>query len=741
VKLSHLLRAMTFLLSVIGPVAPLAAQDESPTPAPSGSPTPAVTPPKRQEVVVVTASRVEEELVNAPATMSVISGEALESSPAQNYGDILRTVPGMNVIQMSARDVNVTGRESTGTLANQQLVLLDGRSIYLDLFGVILWDLIPVSLSDIKQIEVVRGPASAVWGANALTGAVNIITKTPRESPGINAVVTGGLLDRDFGASEGEGMGGSYGAALSIARAPSERWSYRISGGLAHSDALARPSGTIPVSTHPLDPTEVVGGGTYPPYENSGTTQPKLDLRLDQDLGQDTQLSYTAGVAGTTGVFHSGVGPFELESGSVMGYGRVGFRKGRFRASAFANILDAEAPNRILQDPRTGDFVLGIFKTKTYDLEAGHSVLIGKHQVVTFGGNVRHNNFDISIAQQSEDRDEGGLYVQDEIFYGRFRFSLGARVDKFSILDDAVFSPRLTAMFKPGPDQSLRISYNRAFRAPSVINNSLIIETVTPVDLSPIGPLLPPPLQPAVAQPFPLIVQVVGNPDLREEELTAYEVGYTGKVGPNTTASAAYYINDRNDSINFVSLAPNEFPYTASNPPPNWPLPPSILTVLASQNIFLPQTVSTYRNLGPIRTRGLELGLEHTFRDGLSAFANYSWQGEPSPKEAPEPFPTGEISVPPTNRFNAGVSATFGQWFGTASVNYSDEAFWSDVLTAEFHGFTPSYTMFNASIGRRLSERASVALKATNITNEAIQQHVFGDALKRSIVAEVRASF
>ena len=145
-----------------------------------------------REVVVVSASRVESTLLNAPATMTVLPGSDLAVSPAQNYGDLLRSVPGMNVVQLSARDINLTSRQATGTLATSQLTLLDGRSIYLDFFGLILWDFLPTNPNDIKQIEVVRGPASAVWGANALTGVVNIITKSPRETPGVTNVTLNG---------------------------------------------------------------------------------------------------------------------------------------------------------------------------------------------------------------------------------------------------------------------------------------------------------------------------------------------------------------------------------------------------------------------------------------------------------------------------------------------------------------------------------------------------------------------
>ena len=127
--------------------------------------------------------------------MSVLTSTEIERSPAQNYGDLLRNVPGLNVIQLSARDVNITSRQATGSLSNTQLVLLDGRSVYLDFFGIVLWDLLPTNTSDIKQIEVIRGPASAVWGANALTGVVNIITKTPREAKGSEVTFTGGVFE------------------------------------------------------------------------------------------------------------------------------------------------------------------------------------------------------------------------------------------------------------------------------------------------------------------------------------------------------------------------------------------------------------------------------------------------------------------------------------------------------------------------------------------------------------------
>ena len=382
------------LLALLASVA-LAVDPASAQPAQTPAGQPSEQPPddevvKREETVVVSASRVETELINAPATMSVVTSEEIINSPAQSFPDLLRNVPGVNVIQMSARDYNLTSRQSTGTLATSQLVLLDGRSVYLDFFGLVLWDMIPSNPSDIKQIEVVRGPASAVWGANALTGVVNIITKTPREAVGTNLTLTGGLFNRDEGSRADDGGGSAYGASVSLARAPSDKISFRLAGGYYNSDPFSRPVGQIPVRPDPRVPnpdcrittaangTQVgtgrncIGGAFYPvdtlgapgqSFENTGTSQPKIDGRLDQEFGNGGRMTYQAGFAGTEGIVHTGIGPFDLQSGSRMMYGRLAYNQGALRVATFGNFLDAEAPNLLLTDPATRQPVQLNFKT------------------------------------------------------------------------------------------------------------------------------------------------------------------------------------------------------------------------------------------------------------------------------------------------------------------------------------------------------------------------------------------
>jgi outer membrane receptor protein involved in Fe transport len=762
---------------------------------------------KREEVVVVTASKVESTLVNAPATVSVVGSEAIATASATNYGDLLRNVPGLNVIQMSARDINITSRQSTSTLSNSQLALLDGRSIYLDFFGLILWDLVPASTGEIKQIEVVRGPASAVWGANALTGVVNIITKPPRElakEAAGSLTLSGGLINRSDGSRSGDGNGYAYGASAYIAQAPNDKWSYKLSAGYFNSDPFSRPTGSVPLDCHPLGtipcrdaqgqatPGGVpTGGAPYPPdtdapggFRNSNTSQPKVDLRVDQEVGDGGRMSYSGGYAGTTGIVHTGIGPFQLQSGSYLGYGRIGYSKGAFKLAGFVNFLDAQAPNLLLTDPDTLQPVQLNFKTQTYDLEVGHSLVLGGKNIVSFGGNARRNAFDITLAPDAQNRNEFGVYVQDELFFDKFRFNVGLRMDKFGNLADPFFSPRVTAMFKPTPAHSIRVSFNRAFRAPSAINNYLqqdIFLSSPLVDLRALAPFAPPALRPALADPFLLRVRNVGSEVRRDagspvpgtdtaldaESLNAYELAYTGTFG-KTTLGLAVYQNDSNNNINFTTIAPTSgafapLPgpgfdvYTPGNAPQvigitpaGSPVPGVIVPFLYAVPppfgpVLLPRTVSTYLNLGPLRQRGLEASISHNLNDVWSFFANYSFQGDPkplTPDPGQLPYPTAEIGVPARNRFNAGVSWNAKRFLGSAGVNYSDKAFWTDVLSAPYFGATDSYTMLNASFGVKwLDGKLVTTLKGTNLANQTIQQHVFGDILKLQVYFEAKMMF
>ena len=676
-------------------------------------------PAKYEETVVVSASRTEEKLINAPATMSVITAQSIELAPTQNFAELLRSIPGVNVTQVSARDINLTSRGASSTLATGQLALLDGRSLYQDFFGFVMWDFLPVNFNEVKQIEVIRGPASAVWGANALYGVVNVITKSPREMQGTTAVFGVGAFARTGNQSEGSlwYLSGTHAQAID------DHWSYKISAGGYSQDPMSRPTGAVPCNR----PDVCSGGrGTYPAFTNKGTAQPKLDARVDYDYTDGRKLSIAGGVSGTEGIMHSGIGPFDITSGSVMGYVKANYSKQGFKASFFTNILNGDADNLLTSDA-LGNPITFNFDTSTYDFEASNVQTFAAKHVVSYGANLRFNRFQLSIAPDADNRTEFGFYGQDEIFLSpHFRWIVGARVDRFDYLNDFVFSPRTTFMIKPQENQTFRVSYNRAYRSPSVINNFIDLPIAQPINLGLFSPAL-------AGRVYRLPVAIEGNQDLQEQSLDAFEIGYTGVLAGRATVSAAFYINRLHNDILFTQ--DRSVLYTAQNPPPGWPLPPAVIALVPGASF---PARFTYFNFGKSYQRGFELGVNSDVTKFADVFVNYSWQGTPDPKD----FDISELNIPAKHRFNAGVNVSKGRYLGNVSVNYSGSAFWQDVLDDPFHGTTDAYTMINGGFGVRWAkDKLTTSVKGINLANQDVQQHVFGDILKRQVVGEVRVEF
>lgn len=158
--------------------------------------------------------------------------------------------------------------------------------------------------------------------------------------------------------------------------------------------------------------------------------------------------------------------------------------------------------------------------------------------------------------------------------------------------------------------------------------------------------------------------------------------------------------------------------------------------------VLLPWKAATFLNLGPLRSRGVEAWVSHRVNAEVTAFANYSWQRAPEilePAEGQIPYPVAEVGIPAANRFNAGVSYNGPRFLADVNVNYSDRALWTDVLGPEFHGFSDAFTLVNATFGMRFAEgRATLQIKGTNLLNQDVMHHVYGDILRRSVVLELR---
>ncbi len=679
-----------------------------------------------EETIVVTASRTEQRLHEVPAAITVLSDELLEQIPADNLGDVLRNAPGVNVSQTSARDISVTSRGATNTLATSQLVLMDNRTLYLDFFGFVMWDFVPLDPNELKQIEVVNGPGSAVWGANAMTGVINLITKSPREMQGTSVTIGGGEFSTLYGGITHAGA--------------TDKMGYKISGSYYEQDPFDRPTGIIPGSRGPTNPL----GTPYPPFENQGTSQPKFNFRLDWDSNPGTLYGFSGGYAGTDGIIHTGIGPFDINTGSQMSFVKFDYQKQAHRFTFFANYLDGDAENLLTvgEDLQPIQF---FFESTTYDLDYSNTKVFGTKNILTYGVKARRNEYDLSIAPRGDERDEYGVFIQDEILFSdKWRWLIGARWDDIDPIGSVV-SPRTTLMYSPTDTSTWRVSWNRAFRSPSLINNFLDVTIISGALVDPrliaagIAPGVPCEFVLTTCTPFfqVLPIRAFGNPLLTEEQMDAIELGYVGTFANGVTFTFSIYENETTDSTDFFTAGH----YSPVNPPPGWPV-----FILGTPIPAVPPGVfpngQSYRNIGEIVDTGVEISISQRPRNSAwSYFLNYSWQDEPEVTGIElETLPNGTdvlaIGIPPEHRANLGLAYDGSRYFFNSTVNYVDEAFWTDVLDARFWGPTDSYTVLNIGLGVHFGD-STFTINGTNVTDEDMQQHIFGDIIARKVTGQI----
>ncbi|MCM2270634.1 MAG: TonB-dependent receptor, partial [Thermoanaerobaculia bacterium] len=354
-----------------------------------------------------------------------------------------------------------------------------------------------------------------------------------------------------------------------------------------------------------------------------------------------------------------------------------------------------------------------------------------------YGGNFRTSDFDLEIAPQGTSKDEWGVFIQDEILLGdKVRWLIGGRYDDIDPID-GVFTPRTSFLFSPTPGNTFRVSYNEAFRTPSVINSYLDATILVQLGSLPL-------FLPATAN---------GNVALVEEHVTAYEVGYVGSYANGMIFTVAAYRNETEDSIDFytsntygptnlpIGLLPAPFAGLvgcfALQPNQLCAVVPGVGPVPGLAGL-VPSNFS-YRNIGETTDQGVEISLQQRFRNNWSWFFNASWQDDPE-FEGLTPAEELTQNLPPEWRANVGFNYDSGRFFLGANANYQDEAFWADVPFAT--GTTDSFTLFNVSAGVRLmDERLTLQVLGSNVTDEEVQQHIFGDIISRKVIGQIGFRF
>lgn len=443
--------------------------------------------------VVVTSSRYAQSPLDAPNALTVIQGDELRRSGAHSIAEILRQVPGMSVMATSPSDYNIGIRGFNTTLANKVLVLVDGRSVYLDFVGATLWPLLSISPSDVERIEIIRGPGAALYGANAFSGVINIITRAPGASDDKTSVtLRGGIPDWSGGDFHVTGRQGRSAFRASLGFDRIERWSLEVDPEREDYETLA-------------------------PDPQRASSINRFDARVDQRLAEKVFLSLSGG-------FASGQAEFQA-LGALRDY-FVDGTSSYLRADvvlpqdvtlrAFWNRADFLAAP--WTKPVGGYDLTSHPLSDIVDVEAGWSKEVewGVTHRLNMGVGYRRKSIEWEWLDDGHVENHFNVFVQDELkFSDALAGTFSLRYDHHPVLanltdgspiDKAPFSPRAALVYRLNETRSVHGSLGTAFRTPTFLENY-------------------------IAQPIPtsndaVVVLNRGNLQLRPERILSFEVGY-----------------------------------------------------------------------------------------------------------------------------------------------------------------------------------------------------------------------
>jgi iron complex outermembrane receptor protein len=456
------------------------------------------------DVEVTSVAKEPQKLLRAAAAIQVITAEDIRRSGATSIPEALRLADNLQVAQINAHDWAISARGFNANLANKLLVLIDGRVVYTPLYGGVLWNVQDYLLNDIERIEVISGPGGTLWGANAVNGVINIVTKAAAETQGLYASAGGGNELREQGDVR-------YGAELTP-----DVYVRAYAKYTDHDSELTSGGTNAENSWH------MARGGFR--MDAGPTAQDRFTLQ--GDLYNGTENSGTAGEAGLSGANILGRWTHtvsERSSLSVQLYYDHAYLSQPFAASPPAPFYSG-FPAASLTD-----------NLDTYDLNFQNHIAWGARQNLTWGFEYRATHeadWDLSVVRFLPPVLDQSLYsgfLQDEIMLAPSVYlTVGSKLEHNDYTGyEAEPSGRL--QWNLDPKQLLWTAISRAVRTPSRYDRDLEV----PSGLS--NP--PPPYQ------FPS-AYLRGNPDFMSETLLAYEAGYRAVVGPKLALSLSTFYND-----------------------------------------------------------------------------------------------------------------------------------------------------------------------------------------------------
>jgi iron complex outermembrane receptor protein len=428
-------------------------------------------------VVVTSVSRRAEPLAHAASAIQVVTQDDIRRSGATSLPEALRLASNLQVAQVDSRQWAISARGFNSTTANKLLVLIDGRTVYTPLYSGVFWDVQDLPLTDIDRIEIISGPGSTLWGANAVNGVINVITKRPQDTQGLVVAGGGGTGLRGFGSAR---YGGTVGRNVR----------YRVYGKGFDRDATALPTGLAAT-----DDWQMGQGGFRVDWESSEVNRFTLQGdayggQMGQPIGSDVAVN----------------------GGNVLG--------------RWSRTLSSTSDVRVrLYFDRTHRDIPGVFAEdlNTYDVELQHRALLGRRHNLVWGLNYRllddhvRNSPSLAFLPADDAASWFGGFLQDEIMLvpERLTMAVGAKLEHNEFTGFEI-QPSGRVNWRISRTGTLWGAVSRALRSPSRIDRELFAPAQPPYFLA-------------------------GGRDFRSERELAYELGYRLQHRALTMSLATFY--------------------------------------------------------------------------------------------------------------------------------------------------------------------------------------------------------
>lgn len=442
-------------------------------------------------VEVTSVSKKEERLFQTAAAIYVISREDIHRSGMTSVPDLLRMVPGVDVARIDGSKWAISARGFNGRFANKLLVLIDGRSIYSPETSGVYWEVQDLMLEDIDRIEVIRGPGGTLWGANAVNGVINIITKRAQDTQGGLMTAGGGTDERGFGSLR-------YGGKLG------DTAFYRVYGKYFNRGGLADSTGR-----DANDGQNAVRGGGRLDWKLSN----RDSLTFEGDIYQ-TNIRETPSVILSATPFAPLINrPGEFSGGNLLG---------RW-TRAFSDRSDTALQVYYERFSRDG-YVLPE-SLNTFDVDFQHHVALGKRNDLVWGLGWRFvghetdssSSTPVQFNPKNESNQLFSIFAQDEITLvkDRLRVMVGSKLEHFAEIasnESGTFNvePSIRLSWTPESRQTVWASVSRAVR--TLARNDVDIRVNLAAFPGPNG--------------TPNILALLGAEGFRSETVRSYEAGY-----------------------------------------------------------------------------------------------------------------------------------------------------------------------------------------------------------------------